>query len=80
MAATLTSKGQVTIPKSVRNRLHLKAAQQHLTVSKYLAGLVKKGIGSGWPDGCFEEVFGQWEGESLQRPEQGAYEQREELE
>jgi len=68
------------IPDEIADQLGKKAEQQHLSVSKYLASLVKKDIGSGWPDGYFEQVFGQWEGEPLLRPGQGAYEQREELE
>jgi len=68
------------IPDDLASQLGKKAEQQHLTVSKYLATLVKKDIGTGWPDGYFEQVFGQWEGESLQRPEQGAFELRGELE
>lgn len=34
----------------------------------------------GWPPGFFEEVIGGWQGEMLERPEQGEYEVREELE
>jgi len=68
------------VPDDIAAQLSRKAAENHLSVSRYLAGLVKKDISSGWPDGYFEQVFGQWEGEPLQRPEQGDYESRAELE
>jgi len=68
------------IPDGLASQLSRKAEKKHLSVSKYLAGLVRKDIVSGWPDGYFEQVFGRWEGEPLQRPEQGDYEQRERLE
>ncbi|MCG6134815.1 MAG: hypothetical protein MET45_09135 [Nostoc sp. LLA-1] len=34
---------------------------------------------SGWIPGFFEEVIGGWVGEPLERPEQGDYENREQL-
>jgi hypothetical protein len=34
---------------------------------------------SGWMPGFFEEVIGGWVGEPLERPEQGDYENREQL-
>jgi len=67
------------IPDDVASQLGRKAEQSHLSVSKYLARLVKKDITSSWPDGYFEQVFGQWEGEPLHRPEQGEYENRDGL-
>ena len=33
----------------------------------------------GWPPGFFEKTFGSFRDEPLERPEQGEYEQREEL-
>ncbi len=33
-----------------------------------------------WPEGYFDQVFGQWEGEPLRREPQGEYETRPELE
>lgn len=66
------------IPKEVSARLQEKAEQQHLSISKYLAKLIQQDIASDWPDGYFE-LFGSWEGEKLQRPEQGDFEQRETL-
>jgi len=67
------------IPDDLSIKLSKKAKENHLTISKYLAKLVKKDIPSGWPEGYFEGVFGAWEGEPLQRAEQGDYEQREPL-
>jgi len=68
------------IPDDVASQLGRKAEQSHLSVSKYLAKLVKKDISSSWPDEYFEQVFGQWEGKPLHRPEQGEYESRDGLE
>jgi len=67
------------IPDSLSIKLSKKAKESHLSISKYLAKLVKKDISSGWSEGYFESVFGAWEGEPLQRPKQGDYEQREVL-
>ena len=33
----------------------------------------------GWPLGFLEQTFGSWQGEPLERPEQGKYEIREEM-
>ncbi len=70
----------VIFPMNLPLSWEKKQEKKHLSVSKYLAALVRKDISSGWPSGYFEQVFGGWEGEPLQRPEQGDYEQREELE
>jgi len=64
------------VPDEVASKLHEKAQQAHLSVSKYLAFLVKKEVGNEWGDGYFE-LFGTWQGESLERPTQDDYEQRE---
>jgi len=66
------------IPDQIASQLSKKARKNHLSVSKYLASLVRKDISAGWPTGYFEQVFGCWEGDkSLQRPKQGEYEHRE---
>jgi hypothetical protein len=44
-------------------------------VSKYLALLVEKEVEAQWPEGYFE-LFGRWNGDPLERPPQGEYEQR----
>ncbi len=67
------------VPDDIAAQLGQKADKKHLSVSKYLANLVKKDIASSWPDDYFEQVFGQWQGETLKRPEQGQYETRESL-
>ncbi len=52
-----------------------KAESVHLSVSKYLALLVKREVGEQWPQNYFD-CFGAWQGEPLERPEQGKHEQR----
>ncbi len=66
------------VPEKVAAQFQQKAKQAHLSVSKYLAKLIKNEIASQWPEGYFD-LFGSWEGDPLERPEQGIYEKREEL-
>lgn len=66
------------IPDEIAEQFQKKAEHAHLSTSKYLASLVKREVGDQWPEGYFE-IFGTWEGEPLERPAQGAYEQREVL-
>lgn len=63
------------VPDEIAERLQEKAQAAHLPVSKYLAMLVAKDLENRWPDDYFE-LFGQWQGESLERPDQGAFEER----
>ena len=66
------------VPDEVAEKLSQKAKNAHLSVSKYLSMMVKNEICSEWPEGYFD-LFGSWEGDSLERPEQGEFEQRLEL-
>lgn len=69
------------VPDEVEAQIRNKAKQANLPLSRYLANLVKQeAIQQGqWPEGYFEHVFGQWQGEPLTRPPQGELEQRPEL-
>ena len=51
------------VPKEVAEKVHEKARERNMTVSHYLAEVVRKEVAAGWPDGYFEEVCGKWEGE-----------------
>jgi len=64
------------IPDDMAAKLRKKADQRHLSVSKYLANLVKNDISTQWPEGYFEAVLGQWEGTPLKRPDQGVVDKR----
>jgi len=64
------------LPDELAKRFQQKAEQAHLSVSKYLALLVKRELENQWPKNYFE-LFGGWQGEQLQRPEQDNFEQRE---
>ena len=66
------------VPDKIADQFVQKAKQAHISTSKYLALLVKKEIGHEWPKNYFD-LFGSWEGEPLERPEQGNYEKRVDL-
>lgn len=51
------------------------AKAAHLPVSKYLALLVKREVEQQWPENYFD-CFGSWQGDRLERPEQGNFEKR----
>ena len=67
------------VPEPVAAKVRQRAKTAGLSASRYLAELVQREIGTGWPQGYFEEVVGGWQGEPLERPLQGEFETRETL-
>ncbi|MBI3524755.1 MAG: hypothetical protein HY066_09625 [Betaproteobacteria bacterium] len=65
------------VPEEIAQQAQRRAAQAGLSLSRYLAGLVKRDVANstGWPEGYFE-IFGKWEGAPLERPPQGEFEER----
>jgi hypothetical protein len=55
------------------------AESKGLSVSGYVASLVAREVGSGWPTGYFDGVVGKWSGPPLEREPQGELESRERL-
>lgn len=67
------------LAEDVAARVRARAQARGVAVSRYLADLVRREVGAGWPKDFFEEVVGGWVGEALERPPQGAFEEREAL-
>ncbi|MCX7016269.1 MAG: hypothetical protein NTW86_27550 [Candidatus Sumerlaeota bacterium] len=67
------------VPDPMAKELRARARARGLTVSRYLASVVRRDLGQGWPEGFFEKVVGGWQGKPLRRPPQGDYEDREAL-
>jgi hypothetical protein len=67
------------VPDEIAKKVRQKARQSGLSTSKYLAKLIKKDVGSGWPETYFAEVVGGWQGGPLERPSQGDFELRDNL-
>ena len=65
------------VPERVARVLRARARSLGLTVSKYLAVVVRREVGQGWPPGYFEEAIGGWQGRPLRRPPRGSYADRE---
>lgn len=69
----------VYVNEETATTLKQRAEAQGISVSKYIAGVLKKETAQGWPPGYFEAVVGGWQGEPLERPDQGEFEEREDL-
>ena len=56
------------VPEEIERQAQRRAVQAGLSLSRYLAELVKRDAGKSaqWPDGYFE-LFGTWEGAPLER-------------
>lgn len=67
------------VPEQVADRVRQEANAAGLSVSQYLAEVVKRELHPEWPTGFFEEVVGGWQGEPLQRAEQSAFDVRDPL-
>jgi hypothetical protein len=65
------------VPESIAQQLHRQAAQLGLSVSAYLAELVKRDVNGGWPEGFEVALFGpQVERSPLALEPAGAAEER----
>ena len=64
------------VPDQLEARIRARAEQAHMSVSKYLAELVKREVADDWPRGYAESVLGKWQGEPLVRESEGGFEQR----
>jgi len=69
----------VYVPDSIAETAHRLAEERGLTVSKFLAQLLVRELGPGWPEDYFDRVVGSWQGGALERAPQGEPEQRDSL-
>ena len=51
------------VPEAIAFRVRKKAKARNMTISRYLAEVIKQDVGERWPDGYFERICGRWEGE-----------------
>ena len=63
------------LAEEVRNR----AKSRGMTVSAYLAEIVRSQMTDQWPEEFFSKVVGGWVGDPLERPEQAPLERREDI-
>lgn len=67
------------VPEAIAEELRRRADSRGMSLSAFLAQLVRGAIDQGWPDGFFQEIAGGWQGEPLDRAPQGTAEAREDL-
>ena len=67
------------VPDEIEQVIRQQAKSQGMTLSRFVAELVRRSIATGWPEGYFDQVIGGWQGEPLERSDQGSFERRTEL-
>lgn len=67
------------VPDDVASVVRQRARARRMTVSGYLAELVRREVAAGWPAGFFDKVVGGWAGKPLRRPRQVRWERRDRL-
>lgn len=66
----------VYVTDPVAREARRRAEAEGLSVSRYLARLLQRELGPGWPEGYFDRVVGAWQGDPLARAPQGEPETR----
>ena len=64
------------VPADVARRIKARAAQAKLPISRYVADLVKREVGQGWPEDYFERISGAAEGATIRYEPSGPPEER----
>jgi len=67
------------VSDDLATKIEQRARKRGLSVSRYLAEVVRREVVTEWPRGFFDTVVGGWVGEPLERPRQGKLEARENL-
>ena len=67
------------VPEELATEIARQARARRLTVSRFLAELVKQRVATSWPEGYFDDVAGGWQGKKLTRARHGQLESRDSL-
>lgn len=67
------------VPEAMAAEIKRRAADRGMTVSRYLAEVVRHEVADDWPAGYFKTVVGGWHGGPLRRPRQLAQGARDRL-
>jgi hypothetical protein len=70
---------QLYVPDDVASVVRERARARRMSVSGYLAELVRREVAAGWPPRYFDDVVGGWAGRPLRRPSPGRWERRDRL-
>jgi hypothetical protein len=68
-----------SVSDQLADRIRQNAESAGLSTSQYLAQLIENSLRREWPAGFFENVVGGWQGEPLERSEQGDFEGRDSI-